>query len=105
MTKIAGMREFADLVEAERRRQIDKWGDQRHPDGTGRTVDVHLRDDAIHETRSAADRGRVTWALIFKEEVLEACAERDEDMLVIELIQAAAVIQAWISDIKSRRDT
>lgn len=102
MTSVPGMHRFAEAIDEERRNQIRKWGDQHHPDGTGRTVDIYLRDDAIHETQSAAARGEVTWAMILKEEVFEAFAERDPEHLRIELIQAGAVIAAWLADMDTR---
>lgn len=102
LTPVEGMAQFAADVQAERRRQVNKWGPQNHPDGTGDIVDVYLRDDAKHETDDALSHQEVTWKLIAKEELLEAFAEKDPVRLRYELIQTAAVIQAWIADIDSR---
>ncbi|MEV8048400.1 hypothetical protein AB0P02_31820 [Streptomyces griseoluteus] len=106
-----GVRAFAEEVDTERQRQLAKWGDQHHPDGTGpRTAAIvgmlcHA-DRAAHYARiacqSAAEEGEVTWRLVLAEEVLEALAESDPERLRTELVQVAAVCAAWISDIDSR---
>jgi hypothetical protein len=89
-------------VDAERQRQLAKWGEQHHPDGTGAR---RWRDAANHvrgEVNDDARLGRTTWQGILREEVFEALAESDPKALRIELVQCAAVIQAWIADIDSR---
>jgi hypothetical protein len=96
-----GMRDFAESVDDERRRQIEKWGDQKHPDGTGRPGDKGLAEaykDICQANGPAADN----WRDILAEEVFEAFAETDPERLIEELIQTAAVIQAWVHHIKSR---
>lgn len=63
-----------EQIEAERARQMAKWGDQSHkPDGT--------------------------WALILGEEIgewMRACLEGDTDHAVEEMIQCLAVGTAWL---------
>ncbi|MGW3383333.1 NUDIX hydrolase [Streptomyces albogriseolus] len=89
-------------VDTERQRQLAKWGDQHHPDGTGwqrfGATAQHWKDtcDEAHAN------GTTTWAPILLEEVFEAMEEDDPVKLRTELVQCAAVIQAWISDIDSR---
>jgi hypothetical protein len=89
-------------VDAERQRQLAKWGDQHHPDGTGLPVYQH----AANRYRDQADRnaasGVLAWRDVLLEEVYEALAEADPKALRTELVQCAAVIQAWIADIDSR---
>jgi hypothetical protein len=71
-----GVKDFAEAVDAERQRQIAKFGDQHHPDGT--------------------------WMHVLIEEVFEALAEEDPAKLRAELVQVAAVCAAWITDIDGR---
>ena len=89
-------------VDTERQRQLTKWGDQHHPDGTGwqRFGDTAQHWKDICDVAHAA--GSTTWAPILLEEVFEAAEEDDPVKLRTELVQCAAVIQAWISDIDSR---
>jgi hypothetical protein len=105
-------------VAAERERQDAKWGEQNHPDGTGRWRRVSggemRRDSDVADIRAeraiedkdacdlAAREGRLTWRHILREEVSEAFAE-DGDALRVELIQSAAVIVAWIEAIDRRQ--
>ena len=98
-------------VDNERQAQLAKWGEQHHPDGTGPRVPAVVgalcyADEAAHRARlacqSAANNGKTTWRLIFAEEVLEALAEEDPAALRTELIQCAAVIQAWLWDLDTR---
>ena len=66
---------FQEMLAAERERQEEKWGYQQHDDGV--------------------------WMLILTEEVGEAgkAALEDGD-LVNELVQVAAVAQAWAEQIR-----
>jgi hypothetical protein len=93
--------EFFRDVQAERARQLDKWGDQRHPDGTN-LDNSGWRDHARKICQQAAAEGRVTWAHILQEEFVEALAEVEPEPLRAELIQIAAVCAAWIYDIDRR---
>lgn len=97
-----GVGAFAEMVDDERIRQIEKWGDQQHPDGTGRPGD---REEAnrLRAICKATEGDGDNWRDILAEEVGEAFAETDLDLLKEELIQAASVIQAWIADIERRR--
>jgi hypothetical protein len=57
------------------------------------------RDDV---ERFVAQHSGPEWALILLEEVYEALAEADPARLRTELIQAGAVIAAWVSDLDRR---
>lgn len=97
-----------ELVEQE-----EKWGEQNHPNGTGRSERLfgyiaaskygQFADKAKVVTDSHAQIGTITYADIFVEEVFEALAEEDPAKLRIELIQCAAVAVAWVGKID--RDT
>lgn len=108
----------------ERIRQDRKWGEQNHPDGTGLTArpladlahrkaafgwsSVHamtapaLAAAATENTNVAFAQDQGTWADILLEEVFEALAAADPAKLRHELIQVAAVAQAWVEDIDRR---
>lgn len=96
-----GVKDFAEAIDAERQRQLAKWGEQRHRDGTGRPGDRE-NADRMRAICNANGPGEDTWRDILAEEIAEAFAERDPELLVIELVQCAAVIQNWISTIESR---
>lgn len=86
-------------VAQENLRQDSLWGANRSkPDGTG----PQYRDDA-EAARTACDQASpATWRHILIEEVYEAIAEDDLELLREELIQVMAVAAAWISDIDNR---
>lgn len=71
-----GVRSFAEAVDAERQRQLAKWGEQNHPDGTGRPGDRENADRmrAICKANGPAEDN---WRDILAEEVAEAFAETD----------------------------
>ncbi len=98
-----GVGDFAEAVDDERRRQLKKWGDQRHPDGAGGQKARLLADEAREHCQRLAAEGDADWRSILLEEVYEALAEGCADELEAELIQCAAVIQAWVWDIRRRR--
>lgn len=97
-----GVARFAEAVDAERQAQLAKFGDQRHPDGTGLPVYQY----AANRYRDAADRnaaaGVLAWRDVLLEEVYEALAESDPAALRAELVQVAAVCAAWIHDLDQR---
>lgn len=91
----------------EREAQLCKWGDQRHPDGTGYNTQIgesrkHLADLMRYVCDRAHKRGELTWRHILDEEMAEAAAETDPKPLRKELIQVVAVCVAWIEDIDRR---
>ncbi len=89
-------------MDAERQAQLARWGDRFHPDGTGPRF-----TDRAQGARSACEAafasGRGTWRHVLTEEFFEALAESEPAALRAELVQCAAVIAAWISDL-DRRD-
>lgn len=88
----------------ERKRQLAKWGDQTHPDGTGTARAVLERDRAILACDQAAKAGVLTWFHILNEEFWEAMAEKPGSKdLEVELIQTAAVAIAIVEDIRTRK--
>lgn len=91
---------LADIA-AERARQLAKWGEQNHPDGTGRPGD----DDMANLDRAkckANGPDEDNWRDILQEEVSEAFAETHPLALRAELVQVAAVAVAWIETIDRR---
>ena len=94
--------DFLRDVSAERVRQVRKWGDQRHPDGTALWGDAARAENARDICQAMAARDRTTWRGILAEEVAEAEAESDPVALRAELVQVAAVCAAWVYDIDRR---
>ncbi|MEU6552064.1 hypothetical protein ABZ915_17535 [Streptomyces sp. NPDC046915] len=97
-----GVRQFAEEIDAERQAQLAKWGEQHHPDNTGSTFYAKRAVAARRNCQLAAADGMTAWDLILLEEVYEALAESDPAALRTELIQCAAVIQAWLHDLDTR---
>lgn len=109
-----GLARFVADIDAERQRQLAKFGDQRHPDMVG---DASAQCDAREMFAEWADNyraindgsldardpdSRLDWTGILLEEVYEALNEYESAKLRAELIQLAAVCAAWISDIDRR---
>ena len=82
-------------VREERKRQLAKWGVQRHPHGTGNEAAKVMAEqwkaicDANHE------QGLDDWSTIAAEEFMEALSETDLRKLFDEVVQNAAVFVAW----------
>ncbi|MEU0571327.1 hypothetical protein ABZ297_38850 [Nonomuraea sp. NPDC005983] len=95
-------------VAAERRAQDRRWGIQDVPDGTGASWaggdGADAAEQARREVGEAAARGELTWRHILHEEVLEAFAEDDPELLRAELVQVAAVAVKWVQALDRRRD-
>lgn len=89
------LQEFAD----ERDEQDLAWGEQNHPNGTGRGMDVALASIARTTCQRQFAQKKGTWKLILDEEVREAFAESDPEKLRGELVQVGAVVAAWIQAI------
>ncbi|MFF2475123.1 NUDIX hydrolase [Streptomyces sp. NPDC058066] len=94
-------RHLVDL-DAERQRQLEKFGEQHHSDGTSLNYQRHLADEERAACDAAFRNGRGTWRHVLAEEVAEAFAEKDPAQLRAELVQVSAVCAAWIADIDSR---
>lgn len=90
-------------VSAERDRQRARHGEQTLPDGTGLEAwDEIERDDARRRCDRATLAGRLSWRLVFEEEVAEVLAETEPELLRAELVQVAAVAVQWIEAIDRR---
>lgn len=94
--------EMGNLTRIERLRQLELWGEQNHPDGSSTNNDG-IATMAKVSCEQAFAEGRGTWLDILLEEVMEASAEEDEDALVTELIQVAAVAESWADAIRRRQ--
>jgi hypothetical protein len=89
-------------VREERARQEAKWGDQDHPDGTGGIIAMDAAEEVRRLCRRAFESGAGSWAHILHEEVWEAFAEQNPELLRAELIQVAATAMTW-ADVIGRR--
>lgn len=89
-------------IDDERGRQDAKWGEQNHPDGTGPGYAPDAKR-ARERCERAARLGLVSYRDILEEEVYEAFAESDPDLLRVELVQVAAVAVAWIEKLGRER--
>lgn len=98
-----GVKKFAEAVDQERQAQLAKFGDQKHPDGTGYDGSSRHADFWRQHCQDAFADGEGTWGHVLLEEVFEAIAESDPTALRAELLQVAAVCAAWIHDL-DRRD-
>lgn len=91
------------MVRAERQRQDDKFGSQRHfpsfIEGTleDRQFEYGAESESVAKAKMefVADIGQTTWAHIFAEEVAEVYGAVTNADLVAELVQVAAVASAW----------
>jgi hypothetical protein len=100
-----------DVLE-EMKRQDGKWGEQNHPDGTGKDVAWptnsinmgELADDMRWLCNKAAEGGSLTWLHIAAEEVFEGFAEETgTEELYAEVVQAGAVFLTWAQAMKRRK--
>ena len=98
LLRAPGMRAFAEVVDDERTRQLQIWGDQHRDNGTG-YLGLAAAAQARMECQQAQAAGSATWRHVLAEEVAEAFAESDPARLRRELTQAAAVIAAWLHDL------
>lgn len=93
-------------VEAERKAQDERWGEQNHPLGGGKNPaaarEVYAQKaegwKAINDDRVEADT--MGWDSIVLEEVFEALAEEDPQVAREEWVQIAAVAVAAIERIE-----
>ncbi|UBU09998.1 hypothetical protein [Nonomuraea gerenzanensis] len=98
----ANLTPVEEAIRDERRRQDAKWGEQNHPDGTGRPGDLA----AAEQARAACQANGPTednWRDILEEEVREAFAETGFTTLRAELVQVAAVVVNWVESMDRRR--
>jgi hypothetical protein len=97
LPRTEGLAAFVADVDAERQRQLAKWGDQVHPDGTGRPGD-RAEADRLRAVCQANGPEEDNWRDIAAEEWAEACAETEWPQLRAELVQLSSVLAAWIAD-------
>ena len=81
-------------------RQVELWGDQSYPDGL--MAPGGLAEKARELCEDAVKAGTLTWWDILYEEVAEVQDATDEDNLLEELNQVAAVCLSWRRDILNR---
>lgn len=102
-----GVRAFAEEIDAERQRQLQKFGEQHHPDmvgdpGTQCDRRGSFAERAAYYREVNSSENTLDWTGILLEEVYEAVAEADPAKIRAELLQVAAVCQAWVHDLDSR---
>jgi hypothetical protein len=90
------------VVEADR--QVELWGEQNHPDGTGLSEDAWRADRMKTLNAYFVETKTLTWRDILLEEVYEVFAETDVDKIHEELIQVAAVALQWADALARRGD-
>jgi hypothetical protein len=90
----AEYQEAMAAVRAERRAQVEVWGVQRHPFGTGGPEIRSLSDRVRRRVQRAEALGTEDWFGILLEEVLEFGAETDMSKMFDEAKQVAAVAVA-----------
>lgn len=90
-------------IRKERERQLEKWGVQRHPDGTGSSMAGLIADQWKKVCDAKHDADDDNWATIAAEEFFESLAETDQSKLFDEVVQMAAVFTAWGEDIIKRK--
>lgn len=95
---------FTDVME-ERERQLAKWGDQHHEDGTGgpRFEALAGIKRSVTEAQARHRPDGPTWLAILDKEVHEAFAESDPEALDKELVQTIASLVAWLVDLRRRK--
>ena len=93
------MPDILELIKSEVSRQVDLWGEQNHPDGTGLPGDSDRAERFKTLMKVLASSGQLTWRDILYEEVLEVFDATDAQDLRIELIQVAAVAVSWVKAI------
>lgn len=103
-TALAALETVLADIRAERGRQDTKWGEQNHPDGTGPQFANKAAYERIRTETAAAD-GTLTFRHVLAEEVAEAYAENDLELLRAELVQVAATAVCWIEAIDRRAQT
>jgi hypothetical protein len=100
----------------ERRRQIERWGEQNHPsldvllvhrtpERMADEYEIPTEARAKAMTEAAMRRGELTWGHILVEELAEAVEAgvlNGEHAMRAELVQVAAVAVAWIEAIDRR---
>jgi len=91
------------MLRVERERQVQKWGVQRHPDGTGTKVAGTIAQQwkTVCDIKNALEND--DWATIAAEEFFEAMAETDKAKILEEVTQYTAVGLAWMEDLIAQK--
>lgn len=89
-------------VQAERLRQIAKWGVQHREDGTDLFTYPSIAVRSRENFQNAEARGTATWPQTLNGSFYEAISTADVAALRATLIELAAVACAWVEDIDSR---
>jgi hypothetical protein len=92
---------FEEEIRFERCQQDKKWGQQDHPDGTGRPGSQEL-SNYYRAVCQANGPSHDNYQDILAEEIFEAFAETDPVRLYNELTQAEAVIRQWREALRRR---
>lgn len=87
------------MLRVERESQMQKWGVQRHPDGTGGEMAAKFAEQwkTVCDIKNSLDND--DWATIAAEEFFEVLAETDPDKLLNEVTQLTAVGLAWMENL------
>lgn len=87
------------MLRLERERQMDKWGVQNHPNGTGSEMAHTVAEQwkTVCDIKNSLDND--DWATIAAEEFFEALAETELNKLIDEVAQFTAVGIAWLEDL------
>lgn len=93
---------LTDVVK-EMKRQVQLFGVQHLPPGTGGPFAADQLDHARMMFEQASKNGFLTWMDILREEYCEVIAETEPAKIREELVQCAAVCLSWIRDIDSNR--
>lgn len=99
--------EILAAVLAERERQEGLWGEQNHPDrGPIPLLEMDYARKRAEEWKRVnalrVKQGILSWDGILLEEVYEALAEGDPELMQAELIQSMAVILNWLECVSRR---
>lgn len=89
-------------VQAERMRQIAKWGVQRRADGADPMTYGAIAARSRENFQNAEANGGATWHRALNGPFYEAISETDPAALRAVLVELAAVACAWVEDIDSR---
>lgn len=93
----------AALVAQKRAKNALKWGEQNWPNGTGPSERrTRRREAAWAEVDSGVKSGRVTYYQILREEFAELACEADDERVLAELIDVAAVALDWADAVLRR---
>lgn len=88
-----------EAVLKEMQRQVELFGVQHLPNGTGKPIDEVMLQFARSDFELERTNDMLTWRSVLKEEYHEVLAETNNQKLKTELIQVAAVALSWVRDL------